>query len=432
MGKTSFFKKIARLGSQAEQEAREAMRAACKAEAIQRFLVQAGVTVDDDEFSTMQNLVAQHLLGDAPEQHSRRSAPPRDPEAEKRSALAPEVPDILAKLYAESVHQKRNAAWCKVDQFIAEYRRLTSAKRMRLSDDEQVYLDLLLQVARSGLARRPLALPDPSSVLGLQKKFPNFAAPVQLVAEQLALACFSKTNAFHINPMLLVGPPGVGKTLFAHEMAKILGTKSHTLNMSALTCGFALSGMTRGWSAAAPGLVFKSLLDGDSDRILIIVDEIEKANHDSKSDPTGPLFSLLEPGQAARFRDEHLGFDIDASKMIWIATANDLRGIDAALLSRLTVCEIPEPTISERRTIMGNLLAEAVTDLAFAPEELPSEWAEPISRASPRELRHAIRTALGRAALRARQSGASVISLQKEDFIPASSKARRPIGFIGG
>jgi ATP-dependent Lon protease len=390
---------------------------------VARFLTDIGVALGDEERAALVGLVRRSDLDDEP---------PREPGAlyQHDDAELPPLSkiDILARLFASLADQK-HAVWCDVGQFINEYDRLRQVPRARLSDDDQLYRDLLVKVARSGLARRRLVRLAPESVQRLAERFPNFAVPIQFLAEQHALAHFTQDGVPRLAPILLLGDPGVGKTLFAHEVAKQLGTLTNTLSMASQTCGFAVSGMARGWSSAMPGLLFKSLLDGRCNAPVIILDEIDKSSSDSKSDPTGPLFTLLERKQAARFRDEYLGFDIDASQAVWIATANDVRNVNPALLSRFAVFDIPSPTADDLRRIANSLLGEAMQGLSGAPRAIPETWVQQLGPTSPRELRKAIDAALGRAALRAISAGSAQIQLLPSDLV-AKPAAKPSIGFV--
>ena len=93
--------------------------------------------------------------------------------------------------------------------------------------------------------------------------------------------------------------------------------------MSSLTAGWILSGASAQWKNAKPGKVFDALVNGDYANPVIVVDEIDKAGGDSQYDPLGSLYTLLEHDTACDFVDEFAEVPIDASDVVWIATAND-------------------------------------------------------------------------------------------------------------
>jgi ATP-dependent Lon protease len=105
---------------------------------------------------------------------------------------------------------------------------------------------------------------------------------------QLAL-CEDSRDALEITPLLLLGPPGVGKTHFAREIALLLGTGMGFLSMSSLTAGWVLSGASSQWKGARPGKVFETLVDGQYANPVMVVDEIDKAGGEHAYDPLGAL-----------------------------------------------------------------------------------------------------------------------------------------------
>ncbi|MEO8299374.1 MAG: AAA family ATPase, partial [Burkholderiales bacterium] len=94
----------------------------------------------------------------------------------------------------------------------------------------------------------------------LYEGLPNFHEALDDLRRQLAL-CEDSGDALEITPMLLLGPPGVGKTHFAREVAQLLGTGMGFVSMSALTAGWVLSGASSQWKGARPGKVFETLVD---------------------------------------------------------------------------------------------------------------------------------------------------------------------------
>ena len=127
----------------------------------------------------------------------------------------------------------------------------------------------------------------------LYDELPNFADVLDDVKRQLAL-CEDSRDALEITPLLLLGPPGIGKTHFARELAQLLGTGMGFVSMSSLTAGWVLSGASRQWKGARPGKVFETLVDGQYANPVMVVDEIDKAGGEHAYDPLGALYSLLE------------------------------------------------------------------------------------------------------------------------------------------
>jgi len=129
---------------------------------------------------------------------------------------------------------------------------------------------------------KPSALPD---IDALVEELPNFEAPLEDIRRQLAL-CLSSDDPLDLEPMLLLGDPGIGKTHFARRVAKLLGTGYSFIGMSSLTAGWILSGASAQWKNAKPGKVFEALVHGDYANPVIVVDEIDKAGGDAQYDPS--------------------------------------------------------------------------------------------------------------------------------------------------
>src|SRR5206468_9581908 len=162
-------------------------------------------------------------------------------------------------------------------------------------------------------------------------------------------------DGLEITPMLLLGPPGIGKTHFARQLAELLGTGMSLVPMSSMTAGWLLSGASSQWKGAKPGKVFEALVEGQYANPVIVVDEIDKASADAQYDPLGALYGLLEHDTAESFIDEFAEVAIDASQVIWIMTANDDRCIPEPILNRMNVFQIDAPSHDQARTIARNL-----------------------------------------------------------------------------
>lgn len=269
---------------------------------------------------------------------------------------------------------------------------------------------------------KPSGLPAMSH---LYDELPNFHEVLDDLRRQLAL-CSDSRDALEITPMLLLGPPGVGKTHFAREVAQLLGTGLGFVSMSSMTAGWVLSGASSQWKGARPGKVFETLVDGQYANPVMVVDEIDKAGGEHAYDPLGSLYSLLEHDTAGSFTDEFAEVPVDASQVIWVATANDARLIPDPILNRMNVFEVAMPDEDAARKIAARLY-RSIRDhhdwgSRFAPE--PGEVVlEALGRLAPREMRRALMTAFGNAKL----DGRDVIEPRD---LPEQGGKRSPIGFM--
>jgi ATP-dependent Lon protease len=259
----------------------------------------------------------------------------------------------------------------------------------------------------------------------LYDELPNFHEVLDDVKRQLAL-CEDSRDALEITPMLLLGPPGVGKTHFAREVAQLLGTGLGFISMSSLTAGWVLSGASSQWKGARPGKVFETLVDGAYANPVMVVDEIDKARGEHAYDPLGALYSLLEHDTAHHFTDEFAEVAIDASQVIWVATANDERAIPEPILNRMNVYQVQMPDRDAARAIALRLYASirAAHDWGARFDPQPAEAVlDRMSELAPREMRRAWMTAFGNAKL----DGRGTVEVRD---LPEPSTRRAPIGFV--
>ncbi|MBX3603955.1 MAG: AAA family ATPase [Piscinibacter sp.] len=259
----------------------------------------------------------------------------------------------------------------------------------------------------------------------LYDDLPNFTEVLDDVRRQLAL-CEDSRDALEITPLLLLGPPGVGKTHFARALSQLLGTGMGFISMSSMTAGWVLSGASSQWKGARPGKVFETLVDGQYANPVMVVDEIDKAGGEHAYDPLGALYSLLEHDTAHTFTDEFAEVPIDASQLIWVATANDARSIPDPILNRMNVYEVQAPDPDAARRIAAKLYRgiRAEHDWGSRFEAEPrADVLDRLAEVAPREMRRAWMTAFGNAKLDRRDH---ILTCD----LPEAGHRRASMGFV--
>ncbi|MDD0816346.1 AAA family ATPase [Curvibacter sp. HBC28] len=259
----------------------------------------------------------------------------------------------------------------------------------------------------------------------LYESLPNFTEVLDDVKRHVALSQDSR-DGLEVTPMLLLGPPGIGKTHFAKQLADLLGTGMSLVPMSSMTAGWLLSGASSQWKGARPGKVFEALVEGQYANPVIVVDEIDKASADAQYDPLGALYSLLEHDTAGTFVDEFAEVSIDASQVLWITTANDARGIPDPILNRMNVFEIEAPTPAQAREIARRLYQGIRRQHDWGQhfdEEPGDNLLDALTEVAPREMRRALMTGFGNARLDRRDQ------IQADD-LPRSGGSRPRMGFV--
>jgi ATP-dependent Lon protease len=251
------------------------------------------------------------------------------------------------------------------------YKELDKLQRMNPQGAEYTvqmnYLDLLLDLPWGVYSTDDLDLNRAKKVL--EKDHYGLEKVKERILEYLAVL---KLKGNMKSPILcFYGPPGVGKTSLGKSIAEALGRKYIRMSLGGLHDESEIRGHRKTYIGAMPGRIMQNIKKGETSNPVFVLDEIDKLGRSNHGDPSSALLEVLDPEQNHSFYDNYVETEYDLSRVMFIATANNLSSIQGPLRDRMEIIEVNGYTIEEKIEIAKrHLLPKQIEEHGISKKDI--------------------------------------------------------------
>lgn len=351
--------------------------------------------------------------------------------------------DSFFEVRADELEDKQSAAPDMVIHVVdtVDYRTKWSNARVaaQSGDSQQLSIAHSYQSCAGLLDLKYLGMApgDPEQHFGaLALAFPHFRDLLTVFEDASYGALVRASQQLSGIRVLLLGPPGIGKTRVVHTLAESLSLGCEKLSINASVTSHELLGLAHTWGNPTPGLIAKLMSRSLTANPIVVLDEVDKGAVDMRQygSSLNTLLELTEPSTAKTIHDQCLAVDIDLSRVSFIATANSTNSLSEPLLSRFQVIEVRAPSRSQMPAVLQSIYGEVLgNDAGVFDARLSTDLIESLLDDTPRAARRRLQAAVCHAAKRRVQSNLKSdqpIVVTPEDLPGRQEQIVRSIGFV--